>query len=134
MPDVNAKTSVVKSEKPKAKFLLMAGKHHRGSIINGTLVTVEPGQVFECISEKEAEFCRKYPDRYQEVRSEVYPTVKATVATVGKPESEVIEIDMENLARMNFFQLMNFAKQNGIDIKDAKDKDAILKAIREAAE
>lgn len=120
-------------EKPKAKFLLMAGKHHRGSQQAGTRVTVEPGQVFEAMNENEAIYCRKYPDRYQEVRSEVYPVVKARVSTVGAAEPEIIEIDMENLARMNIIQLLNFTKQNGIDTKGAKDKDSILKAIREAA-
>lgn len=118
-----------------AKFLLMSGKHHRGIGMRGTRQTIEPGQVFVAISEKEAEFCRKYPDRYQEVRSEAIPVVRTSVKTNDKDDNaETVEIDLNDLMKMTTIQLMNFAKQNGIELKGANNKETIIKAIREAAE
>lgn len=114
--------------------MLLAGKHHRGIGMKGTRQTIEAGQIFIASSDKEAAFCRKYPDRYQEVRSEEYPVVKANVTPVGANSTETIEIDMEALAKMSVIQLLNFAKQNDIDLKGATNKDGILKAIRAAAE
>lgn len=117
-----------------ARFLLQSGKHHRGNGAEGTRQTIIPGQVFEVASEKEAEFCRKYPDRYTELKSEEYPVIKALITPATKKEPEVIEIDMDRLAGMSVQQLQNFCTQNGINIKDAKTKDDLIKAIRNAAE
>lgn len=114
--------------------MLLAGRHARGHQDTNNLITIMPGEIFETISEKEADFCRKYPDRYQEVRSEVYPPIRAAVkpVTPSAPEETVV-VNLEELAKMNVMQLLSFCRQNGIDLKGATSKDKILEAIKNAA-
>jgi hypothetical protein len=118
-----------------AKFLLKAGKEYVGNAADGTRKLVKAGEILETTTKRQEEFCRKYPDRYQEVRSNAYP-VPPKAAPAPKNEvqdTETVEIDIDKLEKMDTRQLLTFARENSIDIKGAVKREDILKKIKEAS-
>lgn len=121
-----------------ARFILLAGKEFSGKQKNGNRKILRAGDEFEANSEKHAEFCRKYKDRYQEIigPSFMRPVSNSLPAPVLKKaeskETETIEIDVDNLDKMDLRELLVLCRKAGIDTKGAVRKDDIVKAIKTA--
>lgn len=124
-----------------ARFILMSGKDHFGLKKTGTRQVIKAGDEFEAVSEKHAEFCRKYPDRYQEVKGGFARPVSNTLPAPVKPvpikkvetksaEPETVEIDVDNLDKMDLRELLVLCRKAGIDTKGAVRKEDIVKAIK----
>lgn len=122
-----------------ARFILLAGKEYFGRQKDGTRKVVKAGEEFETISEKHAEFCRKYKDRYQEITGPMFarPMTNTLPAPVKRnPEKEVpteveeIEVDLDKIEKMDLRELLVFCRKAGIDVKGSVRRDDIIKAIK----
>lgn len=121
-----------------ARFILLAGKEYTGKNKDGTRQIVRAGEEFEANSEKHAEFCRKYKDRYQEITGPMFArpmtnSLPAPNVKKAQPkEPETVEIDVDNLDKMDLRELLVLCKQAGIDTKGLVRKDDIVKKIKAA--
>lgn len=119
-----------------ARFQMLAGVHHQGSPLKGTLKSfhgpkrnapVDSGDVFEAKTEKEASFCRKYPDKFKELA----PTPVQRFNEVP-PESDSIIVDVEALDSMGVPELKILAHNIGVNLKGLRSKADLIKAVKEA--
>lgn len=125
------------------KFRLKAGTHTSGLGKTGTRKIYIPGEEIESESEKQTEFMRKYPDKYEELTSRSFskgPITKGSVprTSVEKTkiasakDTEVVEIDPKMFDKMDTRQLLQFARDNKIEIKGATNREEILSHIKVA--
>jgi hypothetical protein len=138
------------------RFVLLSGRYHHGKQKYGTRITVKPGEAFDTYTERQTQYCRKYPEMFQEVAG-VLPVFKGKVVPItpsdkvpvvanmpeipevsdaevqqeGIEEVETVTVDMEQLKKMNMRDLLMFARENGISVKGTK-KDEIIKDIEAA--
>lgn len=125
-----------------ARFVLRAGKLHRGRQKDYNRVTINPGEAFETVSEKETEFCRKYPENFQEVAGPLpqfagtmvnsngvrIDTVTNDPVNPAVVNGDTVEVDMKKLESMNMRDLLLFCRTNGITTRGL-NKSEVLKDI-----
>jgi hypothetical protein len=121
-----------------SRFRVKAGLHVTGSTRDGTRKVFKRGDVFDTDSDKETHLCDKDREKYERVSDPV--TFRRTVSSspsksgVSSPspqEVEEVEVDLSKLDSMTTSELQQFAKEYGINTKDAKDRNELLKNIKD---
>lgn len=119
-----------------ARFQVLAGGHAIGNKAKGTQKVYKKngphGDIFETDTEKQTQFCKKYPDKYKLVEEPVNFSRRTPSPT--QKDVEEVEIDMGKLDSMTVAELNNFAREYDINTHGLKKRDELLKQIKSELE